>query len=198
MRVSYDGDVDQPVDVVWSSLTDVDSVLAALPGAALGREGDAVSGSLKCRFPSHQVTYRITARAEAGESEFHSAVLAVSGTEARGSGTIAASLTVAVRSDDGGSRIEVSGDVEATGRGERADEAAWRRVIESHVNALLPPPAPEPAAPPPRPPLTVAPPPAAHRASGGGRSGWQLPLAGAFAATLVLLLVLRRRRRRRG
>jgi carbon monoxide dehydrogenase subunit G len=198
MRVSYDGDVDQPVDVVWSSLTDVDSVLAALPAAALGREGDAVSGSLKCRFPSHQVTYRITARAEAGESEFHTAVLTVSGTEARGSGTIAASLTVAVRSDDGGSRVEVSGEVEATGRGERADEAAWRRVIESHVNALLPPPAPEPAATPTRPPLAVAPPPLDHRVTAGRRGGWQLQLAGGLGATFVVLLLLRLRRRRRG
>jgi carbon monoxide dehydrogenase subunit G len=199
MRVSFDTEVDQPADVVWSSLTNLDSVLAALPGAALARDEDGVSGSLKCKLGAAQVTYRIAARAEVGEAEFRTAVLAITGKEARGSGTIGASLTVAIRNDAPTTRIEVSGDVEATGRGEKADAAAWQRLIELQINALVPPAAPEPQAPepaPPRPPLVVAPPPPDRSPAHAGRSDTQRQLMFGLAAVIVLILLRRLRRQR--
>lgn len=196
MRTSYDAAVSEPPDTVWASLTDIDSVLAALPGAALAREGGAVSGSLKCKLGASQVTYRISARAETGEAEFHNAVLAVTGKEARGSGTIAATLTVAVRTETGGSRVEVSGEIEATGRAEDADDKAWNRVIGLLVNALLPQPAAAPPTPPtPRPPLAVAPQPIAPPVT---RSPARGPVGLGLAAIVILLLLRRLRRRRRG
>lgn len=161
MRVSYEVAVAPPVDAVWQSLTDIDSVLAALPWAALARAGDSVSGSLKCKLGATQVTYRLTARAEVGEPGFRTAMITVAGQEARGSGTVAAMLTIALRAEGADTRIEVTGDVEATGRGEGADEQAWQRVIKLLVNALVPPEAEAPVVPeppPPRTPLAVAPP----------------------------------------
>jgi carbon monoxide dehydrogenase subunit G len=194
MRTTYDAAVGDAADQVWTSLTDVDSVLAALPGAALARDGDAVSGSLKCKLGSSQVTYRVTARAETGAAEFHNAVIAVTGKEARGSGTLAATVNVAVRSEAAGSRVEVEADIEATGRGEAADDKAWRRVIELLVNAVLPQPATAPAPPPPspRPPLAVAPQPVAPTT----RRTPIAPIAVVVAAVFALLLLKRGRRRR--
>jgi carbon monoxide dehydrogenase subunit G len=175
-------------------LTDVDSVLAALPGAALARDGDAVNGSLKCKLGASQITYRLSARAETGEAEFHNAVIAVTGKEARGGGTLAATLTVAVNTEAGGSRVEVNADIEATGRAESADEKAWNRVIGLLVNAVLPQPATESPPPPPRPPLAVAPQPAAPPAS---RSPSPAPVIAGVVAVLMLFLLRRLRRRRR-
>ena len=193
MRTTYDAIVADAPDRVWSSLTAIDSVLAALPGAALARDGDAVSGSLKCKLGSSQVTYRITARAETGAAEFHNAVVAVTGKEARGDGTIAATVNVAVRSDAAGSRVEVEAEIEATGRGEAADDKTWRRVIELLVNAVLPQPAAAAAPqPPPRPPLAVAPQPVAPTT----RPTPIAPIAVVVAAVLTLLLLVRGRRRR--
>jgi carbon monoxide dehydrogenase subunit G len=197
MRTWYDAEIDQSIDSAWSSLTDVDSVLAALPGAALAREGDVATGSLKVRVAGSQITYRINARAEVGDAGFHTAVLAVTGSEARGSGTLAASLTVALRNAAGTARIEVSGDIEATGRGEGADDRAWRRVIRSLVNAVIPPSAPAPAAPaaaPARPPLAVAPTPVAP----DRRSSPATPAMIGVVLLAMLLLLRRLRRNRRG
>jgi carbon monoxide dehydrogenase subunit G len=199
MRTWYDAEIDQPIDAVWSSLTDVDSVLAALPGAALAREGDVATGSLKVRVAGSQITYRINARAEVGDAGFHTAVLAITGSEARGSGTLAASLTVALRNDAGVARIEVSGDIEATGRGGGADDRAWRRVIRSLVNAVVPPSAPAPAAPaaaPPRPPLAVAPAPVPEVPD--RRASPAAPVAIGVILLVMLLLLRRLRRNRRG
>jgi carbon monoxide dehydrogenase subunit G len=161
MRSSYDAPVAGPIGQVWASISDVDALLLSIPGAILSREGDAASGSLKCKLGSTQITYRLSARAEVGEPKFHTAVIAVTGKEARGDGTVAATLTVALRDEGATTRVEVSAEIEATGRAESADEATWDRFIATLVTAVMPPPVEEVVAKPdspPRPPLTVAPP----------------------------------------
>jgi hypothetical protein len=192
VRVSYEVVVAPPVDAVWQSLTDIDSVLAALPWAALARTGESVSGSLKCKLGATQVTYRLTARAEVGEPGFRTAMITVAGQEARGSGTVAAVLTIALRAEGADTRIEVAGDVEATGRGEAADEQAWQRVLKLLVNALVPPVA-EAAVPaeppPPRTPLAVAPP-----LPDAGRSLVSVPPWALILAVLAVVAFIRRRK----
>ncbi|MBV9487195.1 MAG: hypothetical protein JO246_14190 [Frankiaceae bacterium] len=193
MHIAYASALGQPAEVVWTSLTDVDSVLAALPGAALARDGDGgVTGSVKCKLNGTQITYRVTVQAQLADANFRTTVLTIAGKEARGSGTLDATLTVAVR-DNPDAQLEVSGDIAATGRGEAAEAEAWRRVIELMVHALVPPTASsaEPAAPV-RPPLAVAPPlPASSPASSPQR-----PMVIGLMA-IAFLLVFRRIRRRR-
>jgi uncharacterized protein len=159
MRCSYEVDVAERVERVWDSVADVDRVLAALPGATLSRDGDTVSGSLKCKLGANQITYRLSVRAEVGEAKFHTAVIAVTGKEARGGGTIAATLTFALRDEGAVTRVDVNGEIEVTGRAEAADDAAWARFLGGLVTAALPSPHAEPV-PPPRPALSVAEPPA--------------------------------------
>jgi uncharacterized protein len=137
MRSSYRTTVADPVDVIWASLADVDRVLAALPGTTLARAGDAVSGTVKCSVATTQVTYRLSALAEVRDDEPHTAVVAVTGKEARGAGTLAATLTVALRADGAGTMVDVSGDIRATGRAEGADDATWSRVLGRLVDAAL-------------------------------------------------------------
>jgi uncharacterized protein len=197
MRSSYDAQVAEPVGTVWASLTDVDSVLAALPGSVLSRDGDTVSGSVKCKLGSSQVTYRVRVRAEVGEAMFHTAVIAVTGKEARGSGTIAATLTVALRDERDATRVEVSAEIEASGRAEAADEQAWARVLETLVTAVVAPPPLAPAQTPSRPPLTVAPPPAdvapSYATASDPRSWMILGLVGIVLVVLARRLLTRRR-----
>jgi carbon monoxide dehydrogenase subunit G len=190
MRTSADVTVDRPAEAVWALVTDVDGVIATLPGATLSRDGDAVSGSLKCKLGTSQVTYRITVRAAVGQPEFHSAVLTVTGKESRGSGTIEATVTVALRAEPPATRIEAAGDVQATGRGATAGEAEWAAVIRSLLASIAPaavssstsatasiaePVTPEPVTPEPVTPEPVTPepavpqPPAAAAAGSGSR-----------------------------
>jgi uncharacterized protein len=138
MKCSYGASVAKPVDRIWTALADVDHVLAVLPGTMLLRSGDAVSGTLKCSPGSAQITYRLSALAEVRETEPHTAVIAVTGKEARGAGTLAATLTVSLQAEGAGTRIEVGGDLVVSGRGEAADDEAWSRVLGRLVDAVVP------------------------------------------------------------
>lgn len=220
MRSSYRTTVTDPVDVIWASLADVDRVLAALPGATLARAGDAVSGTVKCSVAAVQVTYRLSALAEVRDDEPHTAVVAVTGKEARGAGTLAATLTVALRENGAGTSVEVSGDIRATGRAEGADDATWSRVLGRLVDAAVAvpattskpatsaAPAPSETAPaPPGPPASAEARPALSVAPPAGPSpddlGWfgldrRVTVGLAAAGALLLLHRRRRRRRRRG
>jgi uncharacterized protein len=137
MRCSYDALVAGPLDRVWAAVTDVDAVLAALPAATLVRDGDVATGSLTCRLNGGQVTYRINARAEPSADDPHSALVVVTGKEARGDGTMAATLTVTVAAEGSATRLDLNGDAEATGRAAGADEQAWSRVLARLVDAAV-------------------------------------------------------------
>jgi uncharacterized protein len=218
MKSSYDTSVVTPVDQLWAQLTDVDRLVAVLSDCALERDGQTLTGSLKCRLGQHQVTYRIVARATLAGGTANSASIVISGTEARGAGTLQASLTVAANEVGDQTRVELGGDVTATGRGETADARAWAKVMESFLNAVLP----EAAASPPGRPSAAAAPAAVSAASEtasrsaaapmavprtptavevdpptAGPSVPTGPIALAAACVLALLLVGRRRRRRR-
>jgi carbon monoxide dehydrogenase subunit G len=138
MKCSYAVTVAAPIDLVWASLTDIDSVLEALPDVLLARADDVVMGSIKCKFDGSQITYRISARADVVEARAHSVVIVVTGKEARGGGVLAASLSLTALPDEGATRVEVAGEIEASGRGETADAATWSHQLGLLVDAILP------------------------------------------------------------
>jgi carbon monoxide dehydrogenase subunit G len=219
MRCSCDVSVDEPVDRIWASLADVDNSLASIPGGTLSRDGDTVSGSLKCVLGAAQVTYRLTARAEAAGGDPHSAVIAVTGKEARGTGTLAATLTVAAHEVAAGSRLEVNADIEVTGRGAAVLETEWTGLLTKLVDAAVWPqpvlhvmaneesPAPPAAqeqsanpvqAVPPRPALAVAPAQGESAAAPAELGEHRRLIYGVLAAGMLLVVRRRRARRRRG
>jgi carbon monoxide dehydrogenase subunit G len=136
MRVTYSGVIAASPDDAWARIRDIDMIIGLLPGASLKRDGDRVVGSLKLR-PSAQVTYRITCGASEDAEAEKAATIALTGAEARGDGTIAATLTVAVTSEDGGSGLAATADIEATGRAADADEYGWSRVLTGLGNAVV-------------------------------------------------------------
>lgn len=179
-------------------------MVAALPGATLARDGGVVAGSLKCSLGSNQITYRLSVRTEVADGERHRAVIVVTGKEARGSGTLTATLIVAGRTEGSRTRVDVSGDIEATGRGEGAEAAEWARVLGRLLGALLYNPVPvsdvtpvTAAAAAPRPALAVAPPAGDFMPAGPGRPGPPPQLIFGLVVAGLLLLLRRWRKHRR-
>jgi carbon monoxide dehydrogenase subunit G len=211
MTTSHEALVRRPLDEVKQQLKDTDWVLAALPGTTLTRDPDGASGSLRLKLGSLQITYRVTIRAAGPDEGVHAVTIAVSGKEARGAGTLAATVQIELNdADDGATLMRALLDVTATGRGEAVADEAWGRAAETLlagvVAALTAAPAAQAAAPD---AVTAEPPPAARPApvldeprrpqvpihTAQGTSPQRLAAVAAFA--LLLLLVVRSARRRR-
>jgi uncharacterized protein len=208
MTSTHEALVRRPFGEVQQQLNDTDWVLAALPGATLTHDGDAASGSLRLRLGSLQITYRVTIRAAGPDEGIHAVTIAVSGKEARGDGTLAATVQIELHdADDGATGLRALLDVTATGRGEAVADEAWGRAAETLlagvVSALTEAAVPAPTAD----AVTAAPPPAARPApmldeppqlvvqATPGHSPQRLAAVAAFV--LLLLLVARSARRRR-
>jgi carbon monoxide dehydrogenase subunit G len=216
MTSTHEALVRRPVGEVRAQLQDSERILAALPGATLTREPDGASGSLKLKLGSLQITYRVTVRATGPGDGPLAATIAVSGKEARGAGTLAATVQVELHeADDDATTLRALLDVTATGRGETVAAEAWGRAADTllaGVVAALREAAAEPAptvSAAPAAAVTAAPPPAPRPApivdeprrpqlpveTSAGPSPQRLAAVAAFV--LLLLLVARSARRRR-
>jgi carbon monoxide dehydrogenase subunit G len=225
MTSTHEALVRRPFGEVQGQLQDVDWVLAALPGSTLTRDPDGASGSLRLKLGTLQITYRVTVRAVGPDDGVHAVTVAVSGKEARGAGTLAATVQIELHeADDGATLMRAILDVTATGRGEAVPDDAWGRAAETLLagvasaladaaanpltRPVTPPTTPETAAagdtvtaaprPPIRPvPVIESPPGEPTPLPASGRSSPSPRVLAAAALVLMLLVVVRRRRRRR-
>ncbi|MBD0712029.1 hypothetical protein BU197_27895 [Streptomyces sp. CBMA291] len=104
-----------PAEVLRVTLTDPDRVVRCVPG--LQRDADAqagpLTGRLRVRIGGNTITYRGTLTIAERDG---AVVYEGQGTEARGKGTAAGTLTLALAPADGGTRLRVTGTLTAEGR----------------------------------------------------------------------------------
>jgi uncharacterized protein len=211
MTSTHEALVRRPFGEVQQQLQDTDWVLAALPGATLTRDADAASGSLRLKLGSLQITYRVTIRAAGPDDGVHAVTVAVSGKEARGDGTLAATVQIELHdADDGATVMRALLDVTATGRGEAVADEAWGRAAETLLAgvataltsaaarvATAQSPVTEGVAATPSPPTRPVPVTHTPRPLPAPKRGPSPPRLAAAAAFVVMLVVVLRRRRRR-
>ena len=137
MTSTHESLVGRPLDEVRQQLLDPDRVLEALPGATLSRGEEGVSGSLKLKLGTLQITYRVTIRAAGSEGGNHAATVAVAGKEARGSGTLAATVDVQLDEAEGGTRLRAVLDLTATGRGATVSDEAWGAAADTLLAGVV-------------------------------------------------------------
>lgn len=137
MTSTFETLVPRPLDEVRRQLGDADRVLESLPGATLQRDEDGASGSLKLKLGTLQITYRVTIRAAGVEGGPHVATIAVAGKEARGAGTLAATVDVQLHEAEDGTLLSALLDLTSTGRGETVSEAAWGAAAESLLAGVV-------------------------------------------------------------
>jgi carbon monoxide dehydrogenase subunit G len=210
MTTTHEALVRRPLDEVKQQLSDTDWVLASLPGTTLTRDSDGASGSLRLKLGSLQITYRVTIRGAGPDEGVHAVTVAVSGKEARGAGTLAATVQIELTDAvDGATQMRALLDVTATGRGEAVADEAWGRAADTLLAGVVAALAAAPAVPiAPADAVTAAPPPAARpapvldeprrpRVSIETTNGPSPQRLAAVAAIVVLFLLLARSARRR-
>src|SRR4051812_21247466 len=86
-----------PVDEAWAALSDVERVAEVFPGAALESvEGDVATGQLTVKVGPVSVRYAGTVTVQSQDAAAGVAVLRGKGTESRGDGDVAATVSVAL------------------------------------------------------------------------------------------------------
>lgn len=117
MVVEHEFTVPVPAGQVWPVLCDLERIFSCVPGVTLAAvTGREVEGRFRVRAGSVTVTYLGTARfAESDEGE-HRLVVVVAGRQARGTGTVDATIAVRLHDSDEGTRVRLSTDVTVTGR----------------------------------------------------------------------------------
>ena len=118
MELINEFEVDAPLDVVWSVLTDVERIAPCLPGAQLQEvEGDEYRGVVKVKVGPITAQYKGAASFVEKDDAGYRAVLRAEGRDTRGTGNAAADITAEMAPTATGTLVTVA----QFGRGVMAD-----------------------------------------------------------------------------
>lgn len=117
MKLENEFTVDAPVNQVWELLMDLERVTPCLPGAALEEtSGEDYKGTMSVKLGPITQEYEGTVNFEETDEEARRAVLKAEGKDARGQGTVSATITSTLHEEDGGTRVHIETDMQVTGR----------------------------------------------------------------------------------
>lgn len=117
MQLQHEFTLPIPPDQAWEALLDVERIAPCMPGATLDRvDGDEFSGRVALKVGPLRLTYRGDARITERDPSTRRVVIAAEGTEARGSGTAAASVAAVLSEVAEGTRVDLTTDLALTGR----------------------------------------------------------------------------------
>ena len=117
MELINEFEVDAPLDVVWSVLTDVERIAPCLPGAQLQEvEGDEYRGVVKVKVGPITAQYKGAASFVEKDDAGYRAVLRAEGRDTRGTGNATADITAEMAPTATGTRVAVTTDLKVTGK----------------------------------------------------------------------------------
>jgi uncharacterized protein len=131
MKIDNEFRVDVPVEEAWNTLLDLERVAPCLPGATLEEaSGDDYKGMITVRLGPVTQKYNGTVSIEEADEEARRVVLKAEGKDARGQGTVSATVRSTLREDDGGTRVQVEAEIRATGRAAQFGRGVMQDVAE--------------------------------------------------------------------
>ena len=117
MKLENEFTVDAPVVQVWELLMDLERVTPCLPGAALTEQaGEEYKGTMSVKLGPITQEYEGTVKIDEADEEARRAVIRAEGKDARGQGTVSASITSTLHEEDKGTRVHIETDMQVTGR----------------------------------------------------------------------------------
>jgi carbon monoxide dehydrogenase subunit G len=117
VHLDHQFSVAAPVAEVWRAVLDPERVAPCMPGATLTEvDGDTFRGTVKVKLGPISLTYKGTGEFVERDEDAHRVVIKASGKDARGGGTAAATVTVTLASDAGGTNGTVGTELNVTGK----------------------------------------------------------------------------------
>jgi carbon monoxide dehydrogenase subunit G len=118
MKLQNEFTVAVPVERVWETLLDIETVAGFLPGATIepGGEEGTYHGAMKVKLGPMTVNYTGTARLADVDEAARTADIEVRAKEAKGQGTAAAVIRNTLVQQNGSTRVVAETDLQITGR----------------------------------------------------------------------------------
>ena len=135
MKLHHSTQVQAPPDQVWEFLQDTRAVVACLPGAELtdDKGDDQYGGVLRIAIGPMKLNYNGQVDVTTRDADARQLVLAASGRDRRGGGSVRADVRVGVAdAGDGNSQLESVTDLQLTGR-----IAALGRGVQDVSNTMF-------------------------------------------------------------
>lgn len=132
MKIANEFTVDASVEEAWKTLLDLERVTPCLPGAALEEtSGDDYKGTMTVRLGPVTQKYSGIVSIDETNEKARRAVLKASGKDARGQGTVSATITSTLHEENGGgTRVRVETDMQVTGRAAQFGRGVMQDVAE--------------------------------------------------------------------
>jgi uncharacterized protein len=117
MKIQHSIEVDQPIDKVWEFCQDVPQVAACLPGAELTHEvgPDQYAGKVDLRMGPVKMAFTGTADVTQRDHDNKTLMIDAAGADEKGQGQAALGLHVRLVPTAGGTRLEVTQDLQLSG-----------------------------------------------------------------------------------
>ena len=127
--------VDKPIDEVWSTMTDLERVIPAVPGAEiLEKTGDdAVKAGVKIKLGSMSMNYSGPAEIVEKDDASHRAVMTAQAKEAGGQGNADAKVTMELSEQGAGTEVSLHSVVNVTGKAAQMGEGVISAVTEGMI-----------------------------------------------------------------
>ena len=127
--------VDKPIDEVWSTMTDLERVIPAVPGAEiLEKTGDdAVKAGVKIKLGSMSMNYSGPAEIVEKDDAAHRAVMTAQAKEAGGQGNADARVTMELSEQGGGTEVSLHSVINVTGKAAQMGEGVISAVTEGMI-----------------------------------------------------------------
>jgi carbon monoxide dehydrogenase subunit G len=134
MLIKSGFEVAQPVDKVWRAFDDIPQVAACLPGAQLTEDlgDDKYNGTVAIRMGPVKLQFAGTAQIKERDEAAKRIVVDAAGADEKGRGQAAMLVTATLAAVRGGTRVDVSQDLQLSGAA-----AQYGRGMISDVTAVL-------------------------------------------------------------
>ncbi|HET8993489.1 MULTISPECIES: SRPBCC domain-containing protein [unclassified Rhodococcus (in: high G+C Gram-positive bacteria)] len=117
MQLEHQLSVPAPVDEVWAALLDPEKVAPCMPGATLtGVDGDTFTGTVKVKLGPVALTYKGTGVYVEKDESAKRAVIEANAKDARGNGTVSATITIVLTGEGDHTDGTVTTDMTITGK----------------------------------------------------------------------------------
>jgi carbon monoxide dehydrogenase subunit G len=127
--------VAKPIDEVWSTMTDLERVIPAVPGAEiLEKTGDdAVKAAVKIRLGSMSMNYSGPAEIVEKDDAAHTALMTAQAKEAGGQGNADAKVTMELSEQGEGTEVSLHSVINVTGKAAQMGEGVISAVTEGMI-----------------------------------------------------------------